>query len=301
MCGLFGCTRQAYHAALKRGEEVNFGHDLILESVRDIRKDLPKVGVRKLCVMLSEALSSGGIKPGRDGLFDLLRTEDLPVRNKKRTTKTTHSRLGDHEYPNLTIGLKPTSAGRLWVADITYIAVKDDFIYLFLITDAYSRKIIGYCLSESLKTEGCLTALRMAKKQWTPVEGVKLIHHTDGGRQYSSDIYVETLGSDIAISMTENSDPRENAIAERVNGILKGEWLDDMKLIDLKQSLPIVMGVINKYNTLRPHGGCDTLTPEQAHLRTGELKKHRTNYYKVWKEKQAGEKSIEIAKQEMSL
>lgn len=294
MCGQFGTTRQAYYAMEKRIEEVESQEEKVLEMVRQVRSELPRLGVRKLYILISFNLLSVNIKMGRDALFNLLRREEMLIRSKKRSTKTTDSRGSSRDFPDLTIGFTPTSAGQLWVSDITYIAVKEGFIYLFLTTDAYSRKIVGYCLSDNMKAENAVTALRMAQQQYKVVEGVPLIHHSDRGKQYDSAMFKKAFGLDennasekVLLSMTQNSDPRENALAERVNGILKEEWFCEMKFVDLKQAIPMVGGVIEKYNTKRPHSSCDMNTPEQAHLMTGELKKHWKNYYLLNRDKEA--------------
>ena len=294
MCRQFGNTRQAYYAMEKRIEEVDSQEEQVLAMVRKVRSDLPRVGVRKLYILITFNLLTVKIKMGRDALFNLLRREGMLIRSKKRSTKTTDSRGSSREFPDLTIGFTPTSAGQVWVSDITYIPVKEGFIYLFLTTDAYSRKIVGYCLSDNMKAENAVTALSMAQQQYKAVDGVGLIHHSDRGKQYDSALFKKAFGLDenntsekVFLSMTQNSDPRENALAERVNGILKEEWFCEMKFVDLKQATGLVAGVIEIYNTKRPHSSCDMNTPEQAHLMTGELKKHWKNYYLLNREKEA--------------
>jgi putative transposase len=293
LCKVFDKTRQGYYAIKADKDSIERDYELVLIAVRKQRKDLPKSGVRKLHLDTRKELLLLGITIGRDELFELLRRENMLVRRKRTVAVTTDSKHSDPKYPNQIVDFVPTSAGQLWVADITYLHTRHGFIYLFLITDAYSRKIVGYCLSNSLKTEGALVALQMAQRQWIPIQGVSLIHHSDRGSQYCSKKYVEAHAQGTIISMTENSDPRENAIAERVNGILKTEWFDEMRFVNLEQTMPTVDKVINTYNTRRRHSSCDMMTPEQAHLETGLLKKHWKNYYAIKRQKQMEEKLIE--------
>lgn len=178
----------------------------------------------------------------------------------------------------------PIRPNQLWVCDITYIHIADDFGYLSLITDAYSHKIVGFYLSEDLSAKGCILALKMALKNNPQREN--LIHHSDRGLQYYSADYVQLLKSSSAqISMTQNSDPLENAIAERVNGILKDELLEQ-RFGTFSIAQREVAIAISTYNHLRPHGSVDMLMPAVAHTKTGILKKHWKNYYSINKKKE---------------
>ena len=183
-----------------------------------------------------------------------LSEHNLLVRKKKRRKPiTTFSDHWMRKYPNLIEGFYPTAPNQLWVSDITYIIVGNGFAYLSLITDAYSRKIVGFYLSIDLSAEGCICALEMALDN-NPVLG-RLIHHSDRGSQYCCSDYVKILNDNfIKISMTQNGDPRENAIAERVNGILKDELLDKSYL-NYQEALRSVSIAISIYNHQRPHGG----------------------------------------------
>jgi transposase InsO family protein len=210
-------------------------------------------------------------------LFELLREHQLLVRRRKRTVQTTFSRHWYQKYPNLIRQYEPLAPNLLWASDITYLILEAGFVYLSLITDTYSRKIVGFYLSETLGTIGCINALQMAIAGCSDCS--QLIHHSDRGVQYCSLKYVDLLnGYHIKISMTENGDPLENAIAERVNGILKEELLKQ-KYTDFKAAQQDVAKAIVIYNELRPHSSCDMLTPQRAHLQTGILKKHWKNYY----------------------
>jgi transposase InsO family protein len=238
------------------------------------------MGGRKMYFMIKEDMERTGIKMGRDALFSLLASEHLLVHPRKRKYITTNSKHWYKKYPNLIKNIIPERPNQIWVSDITYIKTKNEFIYLFLITDAYSKKILGYRLAKNLDSIHAVNSLQDAlKKTCQPVSG--LIHHSDRGIQYCSKEYTDLLkGNDILISMTENGDPLENPIAERVNGILKDEYLfnklNSYNYLDYRQ----VSNAINKYNTLRPHLSCEMLTPEQAHKSQGQLRKMWKNYYR---------------------
>jgi transposase InsO family protein len=184
------------------------------------------------------------------------------------------------KYPNLIKEFISVRPHQLWVSDITYLETKQGFVYLFLITDAYSRKIIGWNLSDTLEAQNAVAALRMALRQ-LPNNVRDIYHHSDRGSQYCSSEYVKLLRNrNFKISMTENGDPLENAIAERVNGILKTEWIYDLKLEDTKEAIKQVNRIIRIYNSRRPHDSIQRLTPNIAHQRHGELNKLWKNYYK---------------------
>lgn len=214
---------------------------------------------------------------GRDAFFELLRDNGLLVRRRRNRVRTTFSVHRFRKYPNLTGNLLIERPNQLWVSDITYIRIKEDFAYLSLVTDAYSRKIIGFCLSHDLSTDSCLSALRMALNN--RLTDQPLIHHSDRGTQYCSQAYTQLLKQKgIGISMTQSGNPRDNAIAERVNGILKQELLKE-SYQDLKSAYREVKQAVSVYNQLRPHSSLDMLTPENAHHQTGLLKRRWRNYY----------------------
>lgn len=270
LCGLFGISRQAWHQHHKAAGNTALEAEIVIQEVRFFRKKQPRVGTRKLLHHLSERLILHDIKLGRDKLFELLRGFDMLVRRRRRKTKTTDSNHPYRKYPNLVKELNLLKANELWVSDITYTDTDEGFVYLFLITDAYSHKIVGYALSESLAAAAGLVALRMALRQ-LPEGHHRLVHHSDRGVQYCAYDYTDVLAANhIRISMTENSDPRENAIAERVNGILKGELLPE-QMVSKYQAKRLVEEAITTYNDIRLHSSVDYLTPSQAHLRTGRL------------------------------
>lgn len=251
--------------------------------VKQIRTSLPRIGTRKLWHLLEPMLAEHKLEAGRDYLFDLLASHKMLIRRRKRNAVTTNSKHWMRKYSNLIKELAVIKPEQLWVSDITYIRLTGGFAYLSLITDAYSKKITGYWLSKTLSAEGCLMALQMALKNRTHLLH-PLIHHSDRGSQYCSKEYVELLTNhNIAISMTENGDPYENAIAERVNGILKTEFRLCSNSVGFEDTRQLVAQSVKAYNELRPHASCNYLTPQQAHEQTGALHKRWKNYYQAVK------------------
>ena len=275
---MLGYSRQAYYQQKKQSEKESLQNDLLINKVLVIRSTQKRLGGRKLLDKLTPFMREHQINIGRDAFFDLLSERKLLVRRRKRNKpRTTFSDHWMRKHPNLIIGFYPTAPNQLWVSDITYIVVGDGFAYLSLITDAYSRKIVGFYLSVDLSAESCIKALKMAINN-NPELG-RLIHHSDRGSQYCCSDYVKILNDNfIRISMTQNGDPKENAIAERVNGILKDELLEK-SYSDYKQAVRGISIAISIYNHQRPHGSIDYLTPIEAHFRSGELKRRWKNYY----------------------
>lgn len=275
LCRLLGYTRQAYHKRRARGEREAVKAELVVQEVLRIRSIQKHIGVTKLHHMLEGMRAEHGIKMGRDRLGSVLRDEGLLVRRgKPRKPRTTFSSPWKR-YPNLIRDIVPYRPDQIWVSDITYVRVGDGFAYLSLITDAYSRKIVGYHLGRDMSARICIKALRMALRSRPAREG--LIHHSDRGLQYSCAAYVKLLGR-ISISMTEKSDPLENAIAERVNGILKNELMQ--KTFESFTEARIgIDEAVDIYNNLRPHLSVNMLTPAEAHTRTGELKRRWKSYF----------------------
>ena len=225
---------------------------------------MPRLGTRKLYYLLKEAFVQEGIPLGRDRLFDVLREEGLLIVKKKRYSKTTNSKHWMHKYPDLVKGMDLCRPEQLWVADITYVALKDRFCYLHLITDAYSKKIMGYSLSKDLAASSTVKALHQALANRT--NNKALMHHSDRGLQYCSSLYTKVLHTNnVAISMTQSGSPYDNAIAERVNGILKDEYGLDETFEDLQQLHKQVREAVNSYNQQRPHLSNHLLTPNQMH------------------------------------
>jgi putative transposase len=279
---MLGYTKQAYYKRQSLMEATFMNEELILELVERKRKIWKKGSGRNLFAALKTDFEEHSIKIGRDKFFDLLRVNNLLKTTKKRTARTTFSYHFFHKYPNMIKDKIPLKGGEIIVSDITYIWIKDieNFAYLFLTTDLYSRKIIGYCLSDSLKAKSALKALEMAMKQ---ISREGCIHHSDRGIQYCCNDYTNLLVKNkMLISMTENGDPLENAVAERVNRTIKEEFTDEKTLCfeSLKIGLKKIPEFVKFYNEEGPHRSIDMLTPQQAFTMTGELKKHWKNYYR---------------------
>lgn len=231
--------------------------------VRTERKEQPRVGGRKLLEALQPSFKAAELKIGRDCLFDILREKDLLVKRKKATCRTTYSHHRFYKYNNLVKEMEITRPNQVWVSDITYIRTISGFCYLALITDLFSRKIVGYDISDSLELAGCLRALKKALKAARPASG--LVHHSDRGIQYCSNQYVDELKKhDILISMTEENHCYENAIAERVNGILKDEFYLDQSFYNLSHACNAVKNAIEIYNTKRLHLSLGYKTPNMV-------------------------------------
>ncbi len=285
-CSLFGKSRQAYYEYKTEDEQGTIQKTLILKLVSEFRKTLNRSGVPQLRNLLREPLKEHGIEIGRDALYTLLGEHGYLLRYRRRKAYTTNSNHAYRKYPNIIKEMEIIKPNTLWVSDITYIRLVKGFSYLSIITDAYSRKIVGYRLLASLHATGPIKALQMALAQRNP--GGTLTHHSDRGVQYCCNEYVSVLQKEgIAISMTEKGDPYENAIAERVNGILKMELLLDGTFDTFADANQAVAWAVEKYNTIRPHSSIDYLTPELAHEREGVLKKHWKNY--PYKSKQIAE------------
>jgi transposase InsO family protein len=247
--------------------------------VADIREDLPRLGTRKLCFLLRPRLGEHAPRVGRDYLFALLAGHGLLIRRRKRRVVTTHTCLPLFRRPNLIEHLTVSRAEQVWVSDITYVRLLSGWSYLSLITDLYSHKIVGACLHPDLSVRGTLAALQQALAARTQPHR-PLIHHSDRGLQYAAREYVSLLESHgAALSMTQNGDPYENAVAERVNGILKDEFGLGNTLPGFAQADALVARAVRAYNELRPHGSCDFLTPNQAHGQEGPLVRRWKNYY----------------------
>jgi len=262
---MFGISRQAYYKRLETNKRVEKTTALIIDLIKHERKIQHRAGTKKVYKMIKPKLKKYNIKIGRDRLFDIARTNDLLIARKKNFHKTTNSNHRFYKYPNLIKELVVTQPEQVWVSDITYIKTEQGFEYLSLITDLYSKQIMGYYLSDNLKTENTLKALELAIKN-RKYPNRSLIHHSDRGFQYCSEAYTNKLISNgIQISMTQSYDPYENAVAERVNGILKDEFSIADGFINHAQAVQEIKRSIEIYNTHRLHISCDYLTPSQAH------------------------------------
>lgn len=244
----------------------------IVKEVVKLREQLPGVGTGKRPHLLTDYLAEHQIKLGRDKLYALLREHHLLRSKRRKRAKTTNSQHPFYKYVNLVKELPITCPNQLWVSDITYIRTGRDFSYLSLITDAYSHKIMGWALDTTLQTKGPLAALQMAVEN-LPKGKEGLIHHSDRGIPYCCKDYIQLLcSSNIRISMTSQGDPGENAVAERINGILKEEF-NCRAFLTFDLAKAAITQTIQAYNQLRPHASCDYLTPNQAHLKEGILRK----------------------------
>lgn len=279
LCGLFGKSRQAYYQRKKYVYSQVMKQEIVLQMVEKHRELMPRVGGRKLLILLEPELQ-GELLMGRDSFFDFLRERGLLVRKRGRGYRTTQSNHWLHKYPNLIVGFEPERAHRLWVSDITYIRTNEGPCYLSLVSDACSRKVIGWELGASLEAIFSVRALKMAIRQ-LPRGTRDVFHHSDRGVQYCCGEYVKILEKNhFQISMTQNGDPRENAIAERVNGILKDEWLNDLTFNTIEDARPAIDRILRTYNQVRPHSSLEMKTPCFAHVNPCVLKRKWKNYYK---------------------
>jgi transposase InsO family protein len=278
LCRLLGHSPQAYYQYQKSFVKKALEEDLLIGQVVFHRILQPRLGGRKLYEMMESFIADHRISIGRDLLFDLLRTNGLLNKRRRNRPRTTDSNHWMKKYPDLIRNIKLSRADELWVSDITYIHLeKSTFAYLSLVTDAYSRKVVGFCMNNDLSADGPIIALEMALKN--RLSDAPLIHHSDRGSQYCSDGYISLLKSDtINISMTQSGDPRDNAIAERVNGILKQELLERV-YPDIKKAQQSVVTAIDTYNRVRPHSSVDMMTPDNAHKQTGPIKRRWKSWF----------------------
>ncbi len=228
------------------------------------RKILPRLGTRKLHYLIKAKLEEKGLRFGRDKLFDLMRVNDLLIKPRRRYTQTTMSKHWLRKWPNLIKGTQAAYVDQIWVSDITYLKTEEGNCYLNMITDAYSRKIVGYAVADNMETESMIEALKMAtinRNKDRPT-----IHHSDRGLQYCSKDYVSlTSQNNIRLSMTENGDPYENALAERMNRTIKEEFGMDKTLKSRAQAKKLVEEGIFLYNKKRPHLALKMSTPDAVY------------------------------------
>lgn len=287
LCLLSGYTRQAYYKQRRHKADLKLQGELVIQQVQAYRMVQKILGTRKLHWLLAPFFRQHEISMGRDALFDLLRVHSLLI-GKRRSCKpkTTDSNHWMKKYPNLIKDTAPITSGGLLVSDITYITLSKENSYLSLVTDAYSRKIVGFHLNEQLNAAGPVAALKMAILSYGG-NLTGLIHHSDRGSQYCSNEYVEILKDrEISISMTQSGDPRDNAIAERVNGILKTELLEEV-YPDITTARAAIARAVNTYNYLRPHTSIDMLTPAMAHGRNIHLQRRWKSFYQRKLDKEA--------------
>jgi transposase InsO family protein len=262
-CTLFGIDRQVYYRKIKRRKKRQSNASKVVSMVLEIRKTMPRIGAKKLYFLLNNELKQ--LKIGRDKFINILRANHLLIIPKRSYHITTNSHHRFRKHQNQILDLQIKRPEQVWVSDITYIGKRENPCYLSLVTDAYSKKIMGFNVADNMNTESSLIALKNAVKQIKD-KGLSLIHHSDRGLQYCANEYQKLLDkSDIKCSMTQNSDPYENAVAERINGILKQEFDIDKH----NQNLPIMKQIVKEaveiYNNKRPHYSNYMLTPNQMH------------------------------------
>ena len=287
MCRLLGVSKQAYH---KRKGDIP-GRKAAMEAfaveyIHSIRRKAPGMGGMKIWYMYKRDFPYRECV-GRDWFEDIINRHGLKIRAKKRKPRTTDSTHGLPVYPNLAYDFIPTSINQLWVSDITYIPVwinekEYTFCYLSLIMDAYSHEIIGWAVGATLETLHTSEALM---KAFSRLDGIddktirSLIHHSDRGVQYASKDYVKSLQTKgIKISMTESGNPKDNAVAERINSTMKNELLKGLRFSCIKEVRDAVEVAVDFYNTARPHMSVDMMTPEEASRCNGEIHKWWKSY-----------------------
>ena len=271
----FKVSRTTIYNWQKARTEETEEHNIIKDFVNQIRQYMPRLGSAKLYNILKFDLRINDVNIGRDKFHNTLKDLCLLVPRKKKFFRTTDSNHLFNKHSNLVKGMKLNKPEQLWVSDITYLKSKNGSMYLSLITDAYSKKIVGYEVSDNLKAASCKRALLMALKE-REYPKRKLIHHSDRGIQYCCPEYTDVLDDHkVKISMTQKYDPYENAIAERINGILKQEFDISDNRLDKDEVKKLTKRSIKIYNEMRPHFSCKLMTPNQAHLK-GKFK------YKKW-------------------
>jgi putative transposase len=262
-------SAQNYYARRKVWHRQEVDVELMLELVRAERRHQSRLGVRKIYHLIKGELKEAGVKMGRDRVFEELKKTGLLVERKRSEwPKTTHFDANLPVFKNLIKTMKLNAPNQVWVSDITYIRTRDKFMYLALITDKWSRKIVGYHLGETLETQVCLKALRMASKGLGAKE--RPIHHSDRGCQYASHAYVKMAKKvGLRMSMTEINHSAENALAERVNGILKQEYWLDEDFETRPEARKATGQAVGLYNNRRPHTALGYKTPEMVHSQRG--------------------------------
>jgi len=262
----FGISKQAYYQRLKNNSIKERQYKIVLELIRKVRRRMPKTGVKKLYKHIKNELIENDIKMGRDALFDLLRSYGLLVKKTKRFHITTDSNHFFYKSPNLIKDLEITHAEQVFVCDITYIKIDGGHAYLALVTDAYSKKLMGWKLDDNMRVSLVKEALEMAYKNLT-YNHKNIIHHSDRGIQYCCPDYSKFAEKrNFILSTTQQYDPYENAVAERINGILKYEFglINTIKNIEIAQKM--MQQAVEIYNSERLHWSLGLKTPQEVHL-----------------------------------
>ena len=274
---MLGLSRQVYYRSIRSSKRRKAIAQNVVEMVQEVRVRMPRIGTRKLYFMLEDKLRELGV--GRDMLFRILKANHMLIVPKRSYHITTFSHHRFKKHKNLIERLIPERPEQVWVSDITYIGSRDNPMYLALVTDAYSKRIVGYQVSNTLETKGSVKALKMAIKERRYPDN-KLIHHSDRGFQYCSREYQKMLiKGNIECSMTESYDPYANAVAERVNGILKQEFIGHNMKMELPLMKSLVKNSIDIYNAHRPHLSCYMRTPNQMHQQNRiKIKTYKTKF-----------------------
>ena len=265
LCERVGLSRQAFYKGEKSRLRREVDEDAVVELVRQERALQPRLGARKLKVVIGPELARMGVSVGRDRLFEILREKDLLIEPTCGQPRTTDSRHFFYKYPNLQRCIEPSMPHQVLVGDLTYVRTEEGFLYLSLLTDGFSRKIVGHHANDTLEAEGCLETLKMALGQLSA--GTNPIHHSDRGVQYCCREYIAMLDKrHIAISMTEVNHCYENAKAERVNGFLKQEYGLGRTFRTKALALEAIRQAILLYNERRPHQSLGYRIPAEVHL-----------------------------------
>lgn len=282
---MFGASKQAYYKHNDNGFEQAVIGRFIIEYVTDVRKYAPQTGGEKLWVMFNTHFGER-YRMGRDAFLRILKQHNLLLKASKKSCRTTDSTHSLPTYPNLVDNLAVERSNQVWVSDITYISLPEtEFCFLSLITDAHDHEIIGWHIGPTLATIHTIEALKQACKRRNIKQSEGVIHHSDRGVQYASFMYIEELKRNgMRISMTQSGNPKDNAIAERVNGILKKKFLNQYEFKTIEQVRGAVEEAVGFYNTKRPHRSLDMLTPQQAFGKIGQFKKRWTSYKDKYKE-----------------
>ena len=282
LCALAGVTRQAFY---KRDNDLLFRRlaleQFVVQYILEIRKKDPMMGMDKLWRMYQSRFSEE-YRIGRDAFRSIMHERGLNIKNVRRAPRTTDSRHNLPTYPNLVKSVIPTRPNQIWVSDITYIAIEDPtarlgyrFCFLTIVMDAYSKRILGWCVAPTLEAAYSIEALKMAISTLPEGFDETLIHHSDRGTQYASSDYINVLsGSHITPSMTENGNPKDNAMAERINNTVKNELLHGKTYASIRQVTKAVRDSVAFYNIERPHSSLDWHTPDEAHGMSGDMKRH---------------------------
>lgn len=293
MCRLLGVSKQAYYKHDDRLMQRLAREAFVVEFVKDVRRKDPGIGGNKLWLMYTRCFGEEN-RVGYNRFYDIIEQYGLKVRKRKRRVSTTDSKHDLPLYPNLVKSLIPTRPCQLIVSDITYVPLWTDpidgeykFCYLSLVTDYYTKEIIGYSVGDTLETKHTLKALEMALGHYEGNDLSGLIHHSDRGVQYASYAYTERLrGHGIGISMTENGNPKDNAVAERVNNTIKNELLKGMSFFTVDEVKAALRTAVDFYNNERPHLSLDGMTPCQASRTTGEIQKNWISFREIAIKKQ---------------